>query len=97
MNPLKTVQDLDPELTKMMEDSRLFAFKDGSLDLKTKYLIGMSIDATKGTPEGVRSFAVQALKEGATKEEIKEVIRIVYLINGTFSMYPVSIGLKDLI
>ncbi|MGL1892236.1 MAG: carboxymuconolactone decarboxylase family protein [Spirochaetaceae bacterium] len=97
MNPLKTVQDLDPELTKIMEDSRLLAFTEGSLDLKTKYLIGLSIDATKGTPEGVRSLAIQALKNGATKDEIKEVIRIVYLINGVSSMYPVSIGLKDLI
>lgn len=97
MNPLKTVQDLDQDLAKMMEEARESAFKPGEIDLKTKFLIAMAIDATKGTAEGVRSLADQALKNGASREEIKEVIRIVYLINGISSIYPVSIGLNGLV
>jgi alkylhydroperoxidase/carboxymuconolactone decarboxylase family protein YurZ len=96
-NPLETIIELDPNLAEAMNGARELAFQDGVLDIKTKLLISLAIDATKGTPEGVRVFAERAIKAGATKEEIAEVARIIYLINGVSAMYPVSIGLEGLV
>jgi alkylhydroperoxidase/carboxymuconolactone decarboxylase family protein YurZ len=94
-NPLAAIQALDPELTKKLLESQEFAYADGALPRKFKLLIAMAFDASHGAIGGVRSLASQALKAGATKEEIAEALRVAYLFGGVGSLYIASQGLKD--
>lgn len=52
------------------------------LDEKTRYLIVLALDISKGASEGVRVLAKKAREKGATEEEIKEVIRLAYYVSG---------------
>ena len=95
-NPLAVFERLDPELLKMLGDNRQLAFADGALPRKSKLLIAMALDAAHGASEGVGSLARQALKAGATKQEIAETLRIAHLICGAGSIYTAAQGLKGL-
>jgi alkylhydroperoxidase/carboxymuconolactone decarboxylase family protein YurZ len=69
-NPLAAIQALDPELFRRLRESEESACADGALPRKFKLLIAMAFDASHGAIGGVRSLASQALKAGATKEEV---------------------------
>jgi len=75
-HPLKIFEKIDPELLKLVTDTNSFALADGALPRKIKFLIAMALDAAHGTVEGTRALAEQAMKAGATKEEIGETIRV---------------------
>ena len=95
-NPLKPLEDLDPKLMKLVEESRSLSFGEGALPVKTKLLIALALDATHGAVDGVRSLAQAATRAGATKEEIAETLRVTQFISGVGSIYTASRGLKDL-
>ena len=92
-NPLKVFEALDPELLKVVENNRELAFSDGALPGKFKYLIAMALDAAHGTENGVASLAQQAMRAGASKEEVAEAIRVTYFIAGVGSTYTAAHGL----
>ena len=80
----KFVADLaqtDPPMFRLLQDTIDLAMQPGVLDGKTKLLIALALDAFKGSEAGVRSLAGQARDEGATEDEIQEVLRIAYLIS----------------
>jgi alkylhydroperoxidase/carboxymuconolactone decarboxylase family protein YurZ len=56
----------------------------------------LALDASQGTAEGIRSLAQQAMKAGATKEEIAEAIRVAQYICGVGSVYTAAHAFKDL-
>jgi len=56
----------------------------------------MALDASEGTVEGVRSLAEQAMKAGATREEIVETLRVAQYICGVGSVYTAAREFKDL-
>jgi alkylhydroperoxidase/carboxymuconolactone decarboxylase family protein YurZ len=95
-NPMDTIRNLDGELVDAIEGARKLAFHDGALSRKMKYLIALGIDASHGAEEGIRSLALQAQKNGASKEEIMEVLRIAYFVSGVGSIYAASRVLGDL-
>ena len=94
-HPLSTMMKLDPELTKHLQDSEEFVYSDGALPRKMKLMIAMAFDAAHGASNGVKSLAAQAMKAGATKEEITEALRVAYLLSGIGSVYVASQALKD--
>jgi alkylhydroperoxidase/carboxymuconolactone decarboxylase family protein YurZ len=49
-----------------------------------------------GAVEGVRSLAGQAIKAGATKEEITETIRVAQYISGVGCVYTAARAFKEL-
>ena len=95
-NPLKIFEKLDPELLKLVDNTRALALSDGALSRKIKLLMAMGLDASQGTIEGVRSLAEQALKAGATKEEIMEAIRVADYICGVGCVYTAARAFRDL-
>ncbi|MGO8692099.1 MAG: carboxymuconolactone decarboxylase family protein [Rectinemataceae bacterium] len=95
-HPLKTMMSLDHQLTDRLAADQEFAFADGALPRKIKLLMGMAFDAAQGAVGGVQSLASQAMKAGATKEEIAEALRVAYLFNGVGSVYIASQALEDL-
>ena len=95
-NPLQTILALDPKLMGHLKQTDEFVYTDGAITKKIKLLMAMAFDAANGAVQGVRSLAQQAMREGATKEEIAETIRVAYQLSGIGSIYTASQGLRDL-
>ena len=95
-HPLKIFEKIDPELLKLVRDTNTFALAEGTLPRKIKFLIAMALDASEGAVEGVKALAEQAMKAGATKEEIVETIRVTQYISGVGSVYTAARALREL-
>ena len=95
-NPLKIIEKLDPELFKNVEATQTLALGDGVLPKKVKLLMAMALDASHGTVEGVKALTQQAMKAGATKEEIMETLRVAQYISGVGCVYTAAHAFKDL-
>ncbi len=78
-----------------MEDTRKLTFGEGVLPLKYKLLIALALDASHGAAGGVNSLARQAMRAGATKEEVAEALRVTQYICGIGSAYTAAQGLKE--
>ncbi len=95
-HPLKILSKLDPELLKLVENTRELALADGALPKKFKLLIAMALDASHGAVQGVKALAQAAMQAGATKEEIAEALRVTQYISGVGSVYTAAHALKEL-
>ena len=95
-NPLAILEKIDPQLLKLVRDTNAFALADGALPRKIKFLIALALDAAHGTVEGTKALVEQAMKAGATKEEIVETIRVVQYISGVGSVYVAARAFKEL-
>ena len=95
-HPLKVFEKTDPDLRKLVQSTNDFAFADGALPKKIKLLIAMALDAAHGAAEGVRSLADQALKAGATKEEIMEAVRVTQYVSGVGAVYTAARGFAEI-
>ncbi len=95
-HPLEIIQKLDNDLYEHITKTREMTFKKGALSSKTKLLIAIALDASKGAQDGVKSLVNQALKTGATKDEIMEVVRVANYISGASSVYPSACALKEI-
>ena len=96
-NPLEVIKNADPEFFDLLESNSNTAFSKGCIPTKYKFLIAMSLDAAAGAVNGVQNLAIQAMEEGATKEEITEVLRITQYIAGVGSVYTAANALKDIL
>ncbi len=96
-HPLKIIEKLDLELFKNVETAQALALTEGALSRKVKLLMAMALDASHGTVEGVKSLTQQAMKAGATKEEIMETLRVAQYINGVGCVYTAAHAFKDLL
>ncbi len=95
-NPLDTAMKIDPKIVEHMKTTDEWVFADGALPKKVKLLMAMAFDAAAGATGGVRGLAQRAIKEGATKDEIAEALRVAYVMTGVGSIYIGSQGLKEL-
>ena len=95
-HPLATLEKIDPELLKKVRDANAFALGEGVLPRKMKFLIAMALDASHGAVEGVKALTEQAMKAGATKEEIAETLRVTQYISGVGCVYTAARAFKEL-
>ena len=95
-HPLSIFEKTDPELRKFVQQANDFALSDGALPRKFKLLVAMALDASHGTAEGVKSLASQAMKAGATREEIMETIRVAHYISGAGAVYTAAKAFNEL-
>ncbi|NMC07351.1 MAG: carboxymuconolactone decarboxylase family protein [Candidatus Lokiarchaeota archaeon] len=96
-NPLARIGELDPKTLKQVQGLQAFAMDDkGELPKKMKLLIAMALDAAHGAVNGVRSLAMQAKREGATKGEIMEALRVAVYVNGASCAYTAAAALSEL-
>ena len=95
-HPLKIFEKVDPELLQLVMKTTAFALDDGALPRKFKLLIGMALDASHGTVEGVKSLAQQAIQAGATREEIIEALRVTQYISGVGCVYTAARAFKEI-
>lgn len=96
-NPLSTLESLDPSIVAHLRESDALVYETGALPKKIKLLIAMAFDAAHGAEHGVRALAARALQEGATKQEIAEVLRVAWQLTGVGTLYTASAGLKGLL
>ena len=96
-HPLATMKKLDPEFMKHLEETDALVYADGALPRKFKLLMAMAFDAAEGAAGGVRALAEQAMKAGATKEEIAEALRVAFHLSGIGTLYAASFGLKEIL
>ncbi len=96
-HPLSIFQKNDPKFFDHVLNTRSFALDEGALPRKVKLLIAMALDATEGAADGVKILADQAIKAGASKQEICEAIRVAQYICGVGSVYTAAEGLKDIL
>ena len=96
-HPLKIYEELDPKLLNLVNNTRDLALTDGALTRKVKLLIAMVLDAVHGASDGVQALAREALKAGATKEEITEALRVAQYICGVGCIYTAARALKEVL
>ena len=96
-HPLKIYEDLDPKLLQLVNNTKDLALADGVLPRKVKLLIAMVLDAVHGASDGVQSLAREAIRAGATKEEIAEALRVAQYICGVGCIYTAARALKDVL
>ncbi len=95
-NPLEVIKKLDLELFKNVEATQALALADGVLPKKIKLLIAMALDASHGTVEGTRALTQQAIKAGATREEVMETLRVAQYISGVGCVYTAAHAFEGL-
>ena len=96
-SPLKIYEDLDPKLLELVNNTHDLALADGALPRKVKLLIAMVLDAVHGASEGVQSLAREAIKAGATREEIAEALRVAQYVCGVGCVYTAGRALKEVL
>ena len=95
-NPMDVIRDLDEQLHSLIAENRAFCFEGGALSKKTKYLIALALDASHGAIEGVKALALEAKKNGASKDEIMEALRVAHFISGVGCIYVAARALKEI-
>jgi AhpD family alkylhydroperoxidase len=86
MKVLKTLRKNDPIFSENL--AHIIKEVDGDvLDKKTRELVKLGISSVLGQIEGVRIHSQKAREFGALKEEIAEVVRIVFLSSGVPGLY----------
>lgn len=73
---LSKLKDRDPELFKSVHGMVQKVMAPGKLDVKTKLLIAIAVDAAKGARPGVVNLSKQAKRMGVTSEEINEALSV---------------------
>lgn len=96
-HPLSPMDKLDPEFREHLRRTDDLIFGDGALPRKIKLLMAMAFDAAKGADAGVRALAAAAMREGATRQEIAEALRVACHLSGVGSVYTACAGLKDIV
>ncbi len=78
----------DPELAENFHEAAMHVFhKRKALPLKFKEIIAVCMDAITFYPEGFRTHAAQALKAGATEDEIIEALEVCTLLGKHYLYY----------
>jgi len=96
-HPLTALGKIDPEMADRLREMNEFIYGPGALSRKFKLLLAMAFDAAHGADLGVRALAQQAMKEGATTDEIAEALRVAYHLSGVGALYTASNGLRDVV
>lgn len=86
----------DPNLVKMFLNQYQANGADTQIPKKYRELIVMAIGMAAGTETTTRVHANLALKNGATLDEVFEVIRIIFFTCGVTKLLPALECLSDL-
>ena len=95
--PLEIIKHNDPAMFEAITAGRKLTYTDGALQAKYKLLIAIALDASLGSVNGVKSLAGQAMKAGASKEEILEAVRVAYFICGVSCVYTAAQALDGIL
>lgn len=83
---LEDIRKNDKEFYDRIVNIREFAYQEGALPVKTKLLMIMLMDAAFGSKVGCAKISDMARRAGATDDEIKETIRLSFIMGGLNSI-----------
>ncbi|MBN2152030.1 MAG: carboxymuconolactone decarboxylase family protein [Candidatus Lokiarchaeota archaeon] len=96
-DPLACIGELDPGALEHVRALQAFAMDDGGeLPKKVKCLIAMALDAAHGAVNGVKALATQAKREGATRGEVMEALRVALYVGGAGCVYTAAAAFKEI-
>ncbi|GAB4267810.1 carboxymuconolactone decarboxylase family protein [Thermincola ferriacetica] len=75
---IAAIKDRDEKFYELMKGLQELVYSDSSLDMKTKLMISLAVDAAMGADEGVKAISNILRQMGVTDEQIAEVLRITY-------------------
>ena len=75
--------DLAPDIMERMAGITAEAYRDGALSCRTKKLMGLALALGTGCRNCILSKTMEALENGATREEFLETISVVVSMRGT--------------
>lgn len=78
----EALQNNVPDLMKHVGELRLEVSTNSALPAKTKILMTMMGDALLSHDEGVANISNQARNAGASEDEIRETIKVAFLMGG---------------
>ncbi len=84
------LQAKDPEFYRQISTLKQLAFGPGALDNKTKFLIALAINVCLERNEKTKCALGQALTEGATEQEVNEVLRLTYFVKGLSTVQTIT-------
>ena len=92
----KIVAELDPAIAEAFIELDAATAKRGALEPKYRALVKLALCAspTHLSPEFTRMYMVEALKEGATKEQIREVLEMISVL-GIHGFIPGTFVVQD--
>ena len=90
-----TLQKYDPEFYKVVSAVREKTRAAGALDAKTKTLISLALDTVLGASQGVKNLAQRARELGASEDEMREVMRLVYGVKGNQALATARSAFED--
>lgn len=79
---LRKLADNDSEFHARLCELMAYVNAPGKLDVKTKILVSLALDAAFGAKDGVRALSIAARSAGASEEEIREVLRQAFMMGG---------------
>jgi len=82
---LQVLRENDPVFAESL--ARTIKEIDGALDKKTRELVKLGISSVLGQKDGIKIHSQKAKEYGASKEEIAEVVRIVFISSGVPGLY----------
>jgi alkylhydroperoxidase/carboxymuconolactone decarboxylase family protein YurZ len=84
---LQTLYDADQELYEIvMESMETCMPSTGAVPEKYRLLFSMVADGVLFHPQGVTALAQAAREAGATEDEIREAVRVIYLSGGMVAL-----------
>ena len=92
---IKILEEKDPALYTLVSELMEKALAPGALDVKTKILITLALDALKGSEGGVAVLSQQAREVGATEAEIAEALRLAYFVSGMSTLHTAAVAWKQ--
>ncbi|OUJ18684.1 Damma-carboxymuconolactone decarboxylase-like protein [Methanonatronarchaeum thermophilum] len=88
---LQTIEDIEPENLGRYRRCNNKILQDGALPAKTKILVALAVVASKQCEPCTESQMKSALNNGATKEEIMELMEVIFITSGA----PAVAACKD--
>jgi alkylhydroperoxidase/carboxymuconolactone decarboxylase family protein YurZ len=79
---VELVHDHSSELDRQNKADAEFLNSDTALSSREKLLIAMTLDSAANKPNGARSYGERAVRAGATKEQVLEVLKILRMFGG---------------
>jgi alkylhydroperoxidase/carboxymuconolactone decarboxylase family protein YurZ len=91
---IQNLEKHDPELYKVVTGGHDLIMAPGALDVKTKLLISLAVDAFAGST-GVQGIANAARGAGATEAEIAEALRLAYYVAGNKVLFTAMAAFEN--
>jgi len=83
---ISAIKERDEKFFELMKGLQELVFAESSLDMKTKLMISLAVDACVGADDGVKAISHALRQMGVTDEQISEVLRITYFTKGNSTL-----------